>query len=150
MSSLSRTFAFHPLPFTFAFYLLPFSDRLHPRYPVDGLDERPPRVALRCQDVRTGGREAVVAPAALPGLLDPAALDPAAFFEAIQQRIKGCDTERDGTARLRLDQLAQLVAVPRLRLQQREDQQLGASLLELAVEHGRFDIRHSDILLGRI
>ena len=38
-----------------------------------------------------------------------------------------------------LDQLAELVAVARLRLEQREDQQLGGAFLELAIERARVD-----------
>ena len=38
----------------------------------------------------------------------------------------------------------------RLILDQREDQQLGAAFLQLAIEHPRLDMLHSDILLKSI
>ena len=49
-----------------------------------------------------------------------------------------------------MDQLAELVAVTRLRLEQREDQQLGGSLLQLAVEGTRVDVCHRQIVCRQI
>jgi hypothetical protein len=65
---------------------------------VDGFGELAPRFALRCQDAGAGRREAVVAAAALAGFLDPAAEDPAALLEAVEQRIEGGDAEVEGAA----------------------------------------------------
>src|SRR5690606_5658557 len=42
----------------------------------------------------------------------------------------------DHTARLRLDQLAQLVAVPRLHIEQRQDEERYGALLQLGGQHG--------------
>src|SRR5689334_14542473 len=115
------------------------------RDPADRLGERTPRAALRFEDLRSRCGQGVVAAAALPGLLDPASLDPAAFLEAIQQRIERCHAELEDAVGLGLDQLAQVVAVARLVLEQREDEELGASLLQLAIESRRLVMLHSNI-----
>src|SRR5438132_85422 len=95
--------------------------------PVDGFDELTPRAPLRGEHGGARLREPVVPPAALARLFDPAALNPAAFLEAIEQRIERRDAELQDAARTRLDQLAQVVAVPRLVPDQRQDQQLPAA-----------------------
>src|SRR5262245_24811286 len=113
---------------------------------VDRLDELAPRAALRRQHGGAGRRQPVVAAPALAGLLDPAALDPPALFEAIEQRIERRRAESEHAARSRFDQLAEVVAVAGLILDQREDEELGAALFQLAIEHARLYILHSDIL----
>src|SRR5213594_4463457 len=114
----------------------------HPGDAADGQDEFAPRVALRCQDVGAHGRQPVVAAAALPRLLDPSPQDPAALLEAVEQRIQRGHAELEDATRPRLDQLAEVVAVPRLILEERENQQLGAALLELAIEHAVLYVLH--------
>src|SRR5437870_13552234 len=101
---------------------------------IDSADELAPAVALLGEDGGASRRELVVAAAALARLLDPAPLNPAALLEAVEQRIQRRDAEAEHAARARLDQLAQLVAVARLRFDERQDEQLGAALLQLAVE----------------
>ena len=59
-----------------------------------GVDEGLPRFALLQQHAPALGGEAVVPPAALAGLLDPLALQPAPFLEAVEQRIERGDVER--------------------------------------------------------
>src|ERR1044072_6117021 len=113
---------------------------------ADRQHEFAPGVALRGEDVGADGREAVVAPAALSRLLNPAAENPAALLESIQQRVERRDAKFQQAARSHLDQLAQVVAVPRLILEQRQDEELGAPLLELAIEHAVLDVLLSDIL----
>jgi hypothetical protein len=54
--------------------------------------------------------------------------------------------ERQLAARQRMNQLAELVAVPRSRVEQREDQQLGRPPLQLAVECAHVDICHEQIV----
>src|SRR5689334_23015170 len=117
--------------------------------PVDGGDELFPGVFLGGQNARARVRQAVVTTPALTGLFDPAALNPAALFESIKERVKGGDAKDNRAAGTRFDELAQLVTVPRLRFEQRQNQQLGAALLELAIEQGA-DIFHSNILLESI
>src|SRR6185503_13432904 len=126
------------------------SGMFHPGDAADRPGELAPGAALRGQHLRAGRGQAVIAAPALAGLLDPAALDPAALLEAVEQRIEGGDAELQHAARSRFDQLAQVVAVSRLILDQRKNQELGAPLLELAIEHPRLDMFHSDILLKRI
>ena len=77
-----------------------------------GIDELVPGPALLEQYTLTSGRDPVEAAPPLAGLLDPCPLDPAAFLEAIEQRIERVEVEHQSPARLCLDQLAQLVAVP--------------------------------------
>ena len=82
-------------------------------------------------------RQLVVAPPPLAGLLDPPAFDPAALLEAIQHRIERRDPEGEGAFGPRLDQLADLVAVARPLLHQRQHQQRRAPLLHFRTEHRR-------------
>src|SRR5262249_31320238 len=113
---------------------------------VDRRDELAPGAALRFEHAGAGGRQPVVAPAALPRLLDPAALNPAAFLEAIEQRVERRDAGLEHAARAELDELAEVVAMARLVLDERQDQQFGAALLQFPVEHPRSHVLHSDIL----
>src|ERR1019366_1041850 len=53
----------------------------------DGLDEGLPALPLGSQDFAPLGGQPVITAAALDAFLDPPALDPAALFEAIQQRV---------------------------------------------------------------
>src|SRR5262245_31164762 len=108
---------------------------LHPRDARDGRHELLPRVPLRREHAFSFGGNAVVATPALSRLFDPAPLDHAAFLEAIQERIERCGVERQNAGRARFDELAQLVAVSRLCLDERQDEQFGASLFHLAVDH---------------
>src|SRR5437870_7144668 len=57
------------------------------------VDEDPPGVALAAKDVSAFARKRVEAAPALAGLLHPPALEPAAFFESVQQRIERGDVE---------------------------------------------------------
>src|SRR5262245_8627347 len=77
-----------------------------------GLDERRPGAPLHPEHLPAARREAVIAATPLRGLLDPAALEEAAAFQAIQQGIQRRDVEAQGSARTCLDELADLVAVP--------------------------------------
>src|SRR5262245_65678303 len=126
------------------------SRRLDPCDAIDRVGDVPRRLALGLEHLLAGGGQAIVAAAALPAFLDPAPLNPAARLEAIEQRVERGDAEFEDAARARFDQLAEVVAVPRLILDEREDQQLRAPFLQLAVEDPRLDVLHSDILLKRI
>src|SRR5215213_2587863 len=117
------------------------------RNAADRGDELAPATALRRQDLFARGGQAVIAPPPLARLLDPAPLDPAALLQAVEQRVERGDVEAQDAPRAPLDQVADVVAVPRLLFDQRENEQLGAPLLQLAVEHVRPLIWHSHILL---
>ena len=80
-----------------------------------------PRLPLPGQDAPAFGREPVEAAFALAGFLDPSSLDPSAVLEPQQRRIEGRQREVQPPARPRLDELADLVAVPRPPFEQRED-----------------------------
>src|SRR5262249_47449083 len=110
---------------------------------VDGRDEGLPGAALPRQHLLAGAGDPVVAPAPLPGLLDPFALQPAALLETVEERVQRGDVEADHAAGAGGDELRDLVAVARAGLDEREDEQLGAALLQLSVSN-RW---HSDILM---
>src|SRR5918911_3394431 len=113
----------------------PQSGMFDPRDAVARLDELPPGAALRRQDFPARGSQAVIAAAALSGALHPAPLNPAAPLQAVQERVERGDVEPQRPPRTLLDQAADVVAVPRPLLDQREDQQLGTPLLQLAREN---------------
>src|SRR5262245_58331120 len=98
---------------------------IEPGDTVDRGDEVLPPAALGREDLAPRGRQPVVAAAPLAGLLDPLAPDPAALLEPVQQRIEGRNAEAQRAAGAVLDQLADLVAMPRAGLDERQDQQLG-------------------------
>src|SRR5688572_25994723 len=79
--------------------------------------------------------QAVEAPVTLAGLFDPASGDQAAVLEPQQGWIKCRQRKRQASARPCFDQLADLVAMPRARLQERQDQHLCAPLLQFRTEH---------------
>src|SRR5690242_1844325 len=100
---------------------------------VDSLDKSLPAAALRGENSPALASEAVVAPAALAVLLHPAAFEPAAFFEAIEERIEGSDVKADGSGGPSLDELADFVAVAGAGFEERENEQLGAALLPFEI-----------------
>src|SRR5262245_13517387 len=111
---------------------------------VDGVDECAPVVALGGEHLAAGRGQSVEAAAALAGLLDPPAGDPAALLEAAEEGLERADLEPEPAAGAALDELADFVAVAGARLDEREDEELGAPFLQLAVEHAR-NMLHSDI-----
>src|SRR5262245_40985471 len=84
--------------------------------PAHRLDERLPCLDLRGEHSVTVGGELVEPAAPLAGLFDPGSLDPPSFLEPIQQRVQRIDVERQQPAGADVDQLAEVVAVARLRL----------------------------------
>src|SRR6476661_3803165 len=83
-----------------------------------GGDERLPRLALLRQHAASLWHEPVETSPALTWLLDPAAFDPAAVLEAQQRGVERGEGERQPPSRARLDQLADLVAMPGTSLEQ--------------------------------
>src|SRR6185295_10794647 len=104
-------------------------------YAIDRGDKLFPAAALRGQNLLAITREPIVTPPALPRLLNPAPLNPSAFLEPVKQRIKRGDVESQHAIRSRVDELADFVTVAGAHFHQGEDQQLGASLLQLPLEH---------------
>src|SRR5580704_14982816 len=109
---------------------------------ADRADELRPARALCFDDGAARGRDAVVAAAPLAGLLDPAAADPAAAFHAVEERVEGGHLELHHAIGAGLDQLAQFVAVAGLVAEQGENQELGASLLDLGWQHAGIYMIH--------
>ena len=67
-----------------------------------------PPLALLREHLPSLSRQAVIAPAALTGLLHPRAGEPAAALEAIEQGIKGGDLEPERALRPLLDELRKI------------------------------------------
>src|ERR1041385_2826547 len=107
---------------------------LNPRDEADGLDELPPSFALCLENLSAGRRQPVITASPLPGLLHPAATDPAAFFQAIEQRIKRGHIETQRSARTHFDELPELIAMPRSIFDKRKNEQLRAPLLQLPIK----------------
>src|SRR5262245_2817569 len=122
------------------------SDMFRSRHEADRLDEGVPGLALLRQRLLACRREAVEAATALPRLLDPRALDPAALLEAIEQGVERVQMEDQPPAGLRVDQLAELVAVPWPGFEHRQEQQLSRALLELTVQRRQVDVCHRQII----
>src|SRR5262245_7796887 len=112
------------------------SRMLHSGEIANELEELAPLLALRREDRAAFRRDPVVTAPALPCLLDPAALDPLALFELVERRVEGGEVERQCAARSRFDQLRQLVAVPRLVFDKREDDKLRSAFLRFADRAG--------------
>src|SRR3989442_2860104 len=102
------------------------------------LEEQPPFLALRREHFAAFGRDLVITPAPLPRLLDPAALDPFAFFELVEGCVERCEVEGERAAGAILDQLRQLVAVPRFIVEKCEHDELRRALLRFADGAGEF------------
>src|SRR5262249_26966179 len=95
------------------------------------------------QDATAFRRQRVEAAPPLASLLHPAAAQPAALFEAVEERVERGDVEFQLALRLRLDQLADFVAVALALLDDRQDDQLRRPLLQLPLEHPAAYIWHS-------
>src|SRR5687767_9400940 len=103
---------------------------------VDGRHVGRPRLSLLLEHAAAILRQPVITALAFAGLLDPAALDPAAILEAEQGRVEGRERELQPAAGSLLDQLADLVSVPRPRFNQRQHEHLRAAFLQFRAEHG--------------
>src|SRR5262245_29202992 len=110
------------------------------------LHECSPRLFLLCQHPTAFGGYIIKTAATFVRLLDPGALDPSTLFEPIQERIQRIDVEREASARSCVNQLAELVPVPRAGIEQRQDEQLCRALLQLALEGTVVDTCHRQIL----
>src|SRR4029450_7595866 len=100
-----------------------------------GVDEGLPGLALLGQLPASLRCEPVEASPPFSRLLDPPALDPAAVFEPKERRVEGGEGEGQPSARARLDQLADLIAMAGTSLQQRQDEHLAAAFLQFRAEH---------------
>src|SRR5690606_26768219 len=98
------------------------------------VDEARPGFALAREYAATFRGQRIEAAAPLAGLLDPAALQPAALLQPIQQRVQRSDVKADAARGAVLDQLADLVAVSCACLDDRKDDQLRRALLAFAIQ----------------
>src|SRR5581483_6750353 len=105
------------------------------RYVRDRADELEPALSLRLEGRAPGFGDGVVPAAALLRALYPAAGDPPTLLHSIEKRIQRGDVKRDRAVRAALDELRQLISVPRLGLEQGEDEKFGAAFLEFSTEH---------------
>src|SRR5262245_23641270 len=113
---------------------------------IDSANERRPGLALFLEHATAFGGQPIEPPPPLAGPLDPRTANPTTFFEPIEQRIERRDVEGEPAFRLDVDQLAEFIAVPGARLEQREEEQLSRSLLELAIQRAGIYISHRHIL----
>src|SRR5262249_4096258 len=103
---------------------------------IDGVAELFPGTLLAAQELASFGGQAIKAAPPVAGLLDPAAADEAARLEPDEHGVQRADAEREPPAGSSFDALPDFVTVPGARIEQREDEQLGAAFLELVVGHG--------------
>lgn len=97
--------------------------------------ELAPTIALRRQNFSAGGREPIITASPLARLLDPPPADPPPFFQAIKQRIERSGVETQRPARPQINELPNVIAMPRPIPQQRENEQLRASFLSFTIEY---------------
>ena len=107
---------------------------LHPGYPVDRFHELAPAFPLRFQNFFAGRGETIIPPATLSRFLNPAAANPATFFQAIKKGIEGGDVKAETAARAQLDELPDVIAMAGPLFHQGKDEQFGAALFEFTIE----------------
>jgi hypothetical protein len=98
---------------------------------ADGTYEGLPSTPLLGQHFPAVARECVDAPPPLAWLLCPPPIYPAALFELVKKGIERGGVEGHRSARSLLDQLCDVVTVPRAHFDERKDEELGAALLQL-------------------
>src|SRR5262245_35039173 len=113
---------------------------------ADGFDKRRPRLPLPGQYLAAFRGEAIDTPAPLACFFHPYALDPGSLLQAVEQGIERVDMKGQLSVGSRPDQLAEVISVPRLRFEQRQDEQLRGTLLQLTIECLGVDICHNKIL----
>src|SRR5262245_19809171 len=102
--------------------------RLDPGDLRQGCDEPCPILALTRQHPPAAVGNPIASAAALPRPLDPSPADPAALLEAVERFVERRQREAQRAPRSRLDPARNFVAVERLLLDERENQQVGAAL----------------------
>src|SRR5438132_5676244 len=105
------------------------------------LEELSPFLPLRGQHVAARVRDSVVTSPPLASLLDPAALDPLAFFEFVERGIERGEVEGERAAGSFFDELCQLIPVTRLIVEEGEDDEFGRALFGFADRTGELHAR---------
>src|SRR5215510_3962313 len=98
------------------------SGMFHLRHTVYRIDEGFPETALGGEHFSAFGHQFVVATPALSGFFNPAALNPAAVFKPIKERVERGDFESQYSTGAGFNQLIDLIAVSFARFQQRQNQ----------------------------
>ena len=104
---------------------------------IERQEEGLPHRALARENLPSGRGQLVVAPPPLARALDPSTVDEALVLEPVQRGIERRDVEVDGAVRPLFDEPADLVAVARTLLEQRQDQDFSATALQLAFKERR-------------
>src|SRR5215203_2422528 len=102
---------------------------------VDRVDVGLPGGALAGEDVTPLRGQPVEAAFALTGFLHPSTFDQSAVLEPEQGGVERRQGKGQASARTGLDQLPDLISVARPIFDQRQDQHLGAALLQFRTEH---------------
>jgi hypothetical protein len=97
---------------------------VHSRDQIHRLDEVPPCLALAIEDPSARWCQAVKGAAPPAFLFNPSTLQPTTLLQAVEQRIERGDVKLEVAVRAALDQFADVVAVPRSRLKDRQRRDL--------------------------
>src|SRR5689334_15924527 len=95
-------------------------------------EELRPLLALRRENMTAGLCDRVVAAAALARAFHPASAYEPALLEFVERGVERREVEGQCAAGTLFDRFDQLVAVARLVLEEREDEELGAALFRFA------------------
>src|SRR6266516_4035115 len=102
------------------------SGMLHSRDSAHGTGKLLPLPALQPEDTLSFRRQPVIPPSSLIRFLDPPPLDPTSLFQPVQQRVERGHMKMERASRAHVDELADFVPMPRLALQQGQNQELCA------------------------
>src|SRR5580692_11051489 len=105
----------------------------HPHDTAHRLYKSLPVAPLPCQNLATFSSEAVIASAPLIRLFNPPTLHQLPLLKPVEKRVERSDMEAQGSCRSCFDQLANVIPVAGLLLQQRENEQFCATLLPLTI-----------------
>src|SRR5580700_7003983 len=94
---------------------------------IDARDKFAPAAKLRCEDFPSLASHTIMTAATLSTFFNPAPMQPAASFQAVEHRVKRGHMEAHCAARALLDEFADLVAVARARFDERKNEQFGAA-----------------------
>src|SRR5688500_10364341 len=122
------------------------SGMLDSRHVGDRAGELDPALAV-CLELSLPVRsQPVEPPPPLAGLLDPSAFDEPLPLEPVEERVERCGVNAHDALRPLLEQLAQLIPMPLLGLEQGENEHGCGALLEFVGEHSVSDICVSAIV----
>src|SRR5262245_41415787 len=105
-------------------------------YAGDRLRKLLPLLPLLGENLAAFHGQPIVTPSSLSRLLDPAALDPPAFFKPVQQVIQRRHVKSQRAARAALDELRDFVTVSGLIFDEGEDEHLATAFFPLTIRLG--------------